>query len=134
MNRPPPALHPGIRAEQLALPEREQTALKILAALEVHGAAEYGALRNSRVGNRLCQHVFGVLAELVEGGYVVKTRRGKPTAKYPSVTAHPQGTRTFYERGKGLPRWLDADLYERLVEQRRMIKPRMKQVTRGGRW
>lgn len=133
MNRPPPALYPGIRAEQLALPEREQTALKILAALEVHGAAEYGALRNSRVGNRLCQHVRDVLAELVEGGYVVKTRRGKPTAATRTGT-NSWGTRTFYERGKGLPRWLDADLYSRLVEQRRAIKPRMKQVTRGGRW
>lgn len=111
----------GVRRDVVHLTMEQQAAVKILKALELHGATEYGALRNARLGPHL-RHAFRpALISLLADGHVVTTRR-----------YDERGYRTVYLRGTGLPAWLGEDLYDRLLHAHTVN--RSAAATSGGRW
>lgn len=79
----------------------EHAAVRILRALELNGPANWRTVRDCYVGTTHRAAVPNAMRALLAGGHIVA--RVVPDRKYHSV---------LFERGTGLPAWLDRDLYD----------------------
>lgn len=78
----------------------QHAAVKILRALELNGSANWSTVRDCYLGNTHRAVMPNAMRRLIDGGHVV------------ARTASSGGrTRTVFERGTGLPTWLDQDAY-----------------------
>lgn len=112
----------GLRLAMRALTPTQRCAVKILKALELHGATEWGSLRNSRVGHPDNRYMAGAMRAMLDGGFITARFNVRPDGK----------VHTVYERSAGLPNWLDPSLYHRCLYAHRAAKT--PPLTNGGRW
>ncbi|TXH27421.1 MAG: hypothetical protein E6R06_03975 [Mycobacterium sp.] len=75
--------------------------MKIIKALELYGPADWKSLRDCHVGNPYRPMMPSAMKILVDGGHI--RHRVVPDRKYRLVV---------FERGTGLPEWIDRDLYD----------------------
>lgn len=79
----------------------EHTAVQILRSLELSGPANWRTIRDCYLGSIHRAAMPDAMRLLIAGGHI--TSRVVPDRKYRHV---------LFERGTGLPAWIDRDLYD----------------------
>lgn len=83
-----------------ALTPVEHTAVQIIRALELNGPANWRTIRDCYLGNAHRTSMPAAMRALLDGGHVISHVTDR---KYRLV---------IFERGEGLPEWIDRDLYD----------------------